>query len=172
MRQYLEAGKIVTTHGVHGEVRVYVWCDSAALFCRLKKIYLDDAGRQALDVEAVRPHKNMALLKLKGFDSIETSRKLIDRILYLDREDISLPEGTHFVSDLIGMQVVDADTPDRHYGSLIDVTDNGAHDVYHIQMADGKIGMVPAAGGMVVALDFEKQEIQIRPVKGLLDDAD
>lgn len=167
MKQYLEAGKIVTTHGVHGEVKVYPYCDSAAMFTDFSVLYFGSGGDKKLEVENVRPQNNMAIVKLKDVDSVEEARKLIDRILYFDRNDVKLDDGAHFIDDLLGSDVVDADS-DTVYGTLSDVTSNGAHDVFHIKT---KVGMryVPAVPEFVLSVEPLEKKIIVRPIPGMLD---
>lgn len=172
MKQFLEAGKAVATHGIQGELRVYPWSDSALDLCKLKTVYLDEQGKRALPVESARVHKSMALMKFQGFDSIEEARKLIDRVFYLNRDDLTLRQDSFFIADLIGMRVVDADDAHVQYGTLHDVTNNGAYDIYHIQMPGDKIGMVPAVNEMIIEINTESNVMRIRPAKGLLSDAD
>ena len=172
MKQFLEAGKAVTTHGIKGELKLYPWCDSAHDLCKLKKLYLDDKGHRPVKIESAHVHKNMVLVKFEGYNTIEEARKLIGQIFYLDRNSIELPEGVHFVVDLIGLTVIDADYPDTVYGTLIDVTETGAHGIYHIKIANGHIGMIPAVKEMIISIDVEGGTMKIRPPKGLFDDED
>lgn len=172
MKKYLEVGKAVSTHGIAGELKIYPWCDSADTLRGIKKLFLDREGKRFLDVDSLRVHKNMALVKFKKFNDINESRKLIDRIFFADRQDIPMEEGAHFVADLIGIKVVDADDPGTVYGTLSDVSRTNAHDLYHIAMPNGKTGLLPAVGEMLVSIDLAGDEMRIRPVKGLFDDAD
>ena len=170
--RYLEAGKIVTTHGLRGELKVFPWADSASDLCGIKRFYLDDGGRKTLDVETSREHKNMALIKFKGYDEIDQARKLIDRTLYLDRGDLNTEDDDYFVVDLIGLRVVDADDDKVLYGEVIDVISTGAHDIYTVKLQNGKTGMIPAVSEMIESIDLESGVIKARPAKGLLDDED
>ena len=106
MQQYLEAGRIVTTHGVVGEVKVELWCDSAAFLAACKRVYFSAQGGQAHRLLMVRAHKGMALVKLEGVTDMDQARALIGRVLYIDRADAHLPKGACFVQDLIGCQVM------------------------------------------------------------------
>lgn len=171
MKQYLEAGKIVTTHGIKGEVRIYPWCDSADTICELKRLYLDANGARGLDISAARNHKNMAVVKFKGFDTIEDSRRLVEKTVYLCRDDVKLPEGRFFISDLIGLSVRDAETGET-YGTVSDVSNLGAHDIYHVKMADGTERMIPAVPAIVVGHDLDAGVILVKPIEGMFNDAD
>ena len=82
IKQYLETGKIVGTHGIKGMVRVQPWCDSGEFLCGFKYFYLDNKGAERLEALNVQPHGNIALIAFKGTDSIEKAEKLRGRIIY------------------------------------------------------------------------------------------
>jgi 16S rRNA processing protein RimM len=164
---FLEAGQIVSTHGVRGEVRVQVWCDSPEQFSGFKHLYWDAAGTQPVRFKA-RPHKNMALVKLEGVDTVEAAQVLRGRMLYVDRRDIKLPKGHYLVQDLLGLAVVDADTGES-YGTLTDVSQTGANPVYHVQTPKGEV-LIPAIPDIIISVDTKKDILRLRPMKGLFDD--
>lgn len=166
-KPYLEAGQIVGTHGVHGEVRVQPWCDSAEQFAQFKKLYWDAQGARAVKVKA-RSHPPMALAKIDGVDTVEAAAALRGRMLYVDRRDIRLPAGYHFVQDLIGLRVVDADTGEE-YGTLTDVSQTGANAVYHMRTPKGEV-LIPAIPSVVIEIDTGADVLRLRPMKGLFDD--
>ena len=166
-KAYLEAGQIVGTHGVRGEVRVQPWCDSPEQFATFKKLYWDDAGKQPVKVKG-RPHKNIALVVLDGVTTVEQAQVLRNKMLYVDRKDLKLPKDRYLVQDLIGIQVVDADTGEE-YGTLTDVSQTGANAVYHMATDKGEI-LIPAIPDVVVKIDLKADTLYLRPMKGLLDD--
>ena len=169
LKQYLETGKIVTTHGLKGEVKVYPWCDDAEELLDFDVLYLNK-GKTALEVEdAWVQNGNMVIMKFAGIDVIEKAQELRGKVLYIDRDDVELEEGQHFVQDLLGMEVVDAD--DGHvYGKLTDVSKTGANDVYHITFPDGKVRLIPKIPQVVIDIDVEAEKMTIRPLEGLFDD--
>lgn len=166
-KQYLEAGQIVGTHGVRGEVRVQPWCDSPAQFATFKKLYWDAAGQKPVKLRS-RPHKNIALAKLDGVDTVEQAQVLRGKMLYVHRRDIKLPEGHHLVQDLIGLKVVDVDTGVT-YGTLTDVSQTGANAVYHMKTEQGEV-LIPSIPDVVISIDLKQDTLFLRPMKGLLDD--
>ena len=166
--QYLEAGQVVGTHGVRGELRVQPWCDSPAQFAPLTTLYWDEGGTP-VKVKC-RPHKNIALVKIEGIDTVQEANLLRGKVLYLDRDDITLEPGRHFIRDLIGLKVVDADTGEE-YGVLTDVSETGANDVYHMDRK-GKEILIPAIPPVIIETDVDAGIMRIRPIKGLFDDAD
>lgn len=170
-KEYIEAGKIVTTHGVRGEVKLYPWCDDPEMFLDIETIYLDAKGQKPLALEGVRFVKNMPLLKIEGVNSIDEAAKLRDKIIYIHRDDIPMEEGEYLIQDLMGLQVVDAD--DGHlYGELTQVSPTGANDVYHIRFTDGKERLIPAIPQVVIEVDLDGGVMKIRPLEGLFDDED
>lgn len=169
-KQFLEAGKIVTTHGIAGEVRVQSWCDDGVL-TGLSRLYFD-GGRQMLRVESARPHKNIIILKLEGIDDMNTAQQMRGRVLYLNRDDLELEADTYFIQDLIGCTVADYHDPSVVYGVIRDVTQTGANDVYHIETGEKKILLAPVIPDVVKNVDIDQGFILITPLEGLFDDAD
>ena len=168
MKQFLECGKIVATHGVAGEVKVQPWCDGPDFLAGFSKLYLG-AGGTSLEVERCRCHKNMAVVKFRGVDNMDAALELRGRVLWIDRAEAPMEEGEYFVQDLIGLRAVDADSG-REYGVVSDVSETGANDVYHIRFPDGNERLIPANGQVVVEIAPERGEMRIRPLKGLFDD--
>lgn len=166
-KQYLEVGRIVGTHGIRGEMRVECWANSPDFLKKFKKLWLDE-GKTALEVSC-RPHKNIALLTVKGIGSIEEADKLRGRILYIDRSDVKLEEGEHFVQDIIGLSVADAENG-TVYGVVTDVLKTGSNDVYEMKAPDGKLCYIPVIPDILDRFDFDAEKVYIRPMKGLFDD--
>lgn len=166
-KQYLEIGKIVNRHGLNGTVKVMPWCDSPELLCEFDTLY---RGRQhiAMTVERAAVQKNMVLMKFAGVDTPEAADALRNAVLYMDRSDVELDEDTHFIQDLLGMSVRDADTG-AEYGKLTDVLQTGANDVYEVTAPDGRKLLVPVIPQVVLAVDDSADIITIRPLEGLFD---
>ena len=169
-KQYLDSGKIVGTHGIKGEVRIEPWCDSPEFLCAFKKLYLDENGQTFIEVKS-RPHKNITLAKIKGVDTIEEAEKFIGKIVYINREDITLDEGVNFVQDLIGLEVKDAENG-TVYGKLTDVLRTGANDVYEITDSNNKKYLAPVIDEVVEEINVDGGFVLIRPMKGIFDDED
>ncbi len=168
-KQFLDSGKIVGTHGIRGEVRIDPWCDSPAFLAAFKTLYLDERGETAIKVKS-RPHKNITLAKIEGVDTIEAAERLRGKIVYINRDDIQLGEGVHFVQDLIGLEVRDFDSGVL-YGVISDVLRTGANDVYEIRQ-NGKTYLAPVIDEVVREIDVEGGVVRITPMKGIFDDAD
>ena len=168
MKQFLEIGKIVAVQGLKGEVRVEAWCDSKEFLCEFDTLYFDK-GAKEVEIQRAHPHKNIVLMKIKGVDTVEQAQLLRNKILYMDRNDVELEEGSFFVQDLIGLEVVDGDSGES-YGKICDVTETGANDVYHIKDSDGKIRLIPAIPDVVLNTDIEAGKMTIHVLEGLFDE--
>lgn len=167
LKEYLEAGKIVGTHGIRGEVRVDPWCDSPAFLAKFKTLYFEE-GKEKIAVTG-RPHKNIVLMKLKGVETIEQAELLRGKVLYINRKDVKLPKGKNFVQDLIGCKVIDIDN-NTEYGVVADVFKTGANDVYTVKSPEGKDYLIPVIDSVVIEKNVEKGIILIRPMEGLFDE--
>lgn len=165
-KEYLEAGKIVTTHGIKGEVKIMPYCDSPELLCEFDRLFIGK-NHEEIIVERSRVFKNMVIAKLEGIDTPEAAEKLRNKLLYMHRDDLELDEDTYFIQDLIGIEVVDADT-EQLYGTISDVMQTGANDVYVIKGSDREY-LVPAIADVVVSTDLGGNLMKIRPLDGLFD---
>lgn len=169
-KQYLEVGKVVGTHGIQGEMRVQPWSDSPDFLAGFRTFFLDGAGSEKISVCSVRPHGNLVLVKAEGVDSIEGAERFRGRVLFINRDDIALEEGRHFVEDLLGCTVLDADSG-KVLGQISDVSATGANDVWHISRG-GKEYLIPVIPEVVLSVDTDREEVVIRPLKGIFDDED
>ena len=169
-KQFLDSGKIVGTHGIKGEVRIEPWADSPEFLCAFKKLYLDERGETAIKVKS-RPHKNITLCKIEGIDTIEAAERLRGKTVYINRDDINLGEGVHFVQDLLGLEIRDADSG-KVYGTLTDVLRTGANDVYEITDGSGKTYLAPVIDEVVTEINVDGGYVLLRPMKGIFDDED
>ena len=170
MKKYLEIAKIVSTHGIRGEMRCQYYCDTPEVLCEFDSLYLGK-DKTPVTVERAFVQKNVVVLRLKGITTVEQAQPLIGKILYLDRDDAELGEDLFFIQDIIGLTVKDADTGEV-YGRITDVYQNGAADVFSIKKPDGRELMFPNISEVVISTDIEGGEMMIRPLKGLFDDED
>ena len=166
-KDLLELGKVAAIHALKGEIRLQPWCDTPDFAAGFKKVYLDG---NPVKVRSARPHKNIVIMQLQGIDTPEAAQALVNKVLYISRDQVKLPEGTYFVADLIGLKVVDADDENIVYGELTEVSPTGANDVYHIRFADGKTRYIPAIPQVVIETDLKSGIMRIRPLEGLFDD--
>ncbi len=171
LKQFLETGQITGTHGVRGEVRVHPWSDSPEFVTKFKRLYLNDTGDNYIDVERARVHGNMVIMKIKGVDDIPAAERYRNKVLFVSRKDAKIDNDAVFVQDLIGCNVFDADS-DMCYGTVSDVSQTGANDVWHIKGMDGTETLIPAIPDVVIEVDAANDRVVIRPLKGLFGDED
>lgn len=168
MKQFLEVGKIINTHGIRGELKIQPWCNNVDFIKQLDTLYLDENGTNALEVVSVREHKNCAVVRFSGIDSIEIAEKYKNRVLYCNRDDAEIDEGTNYIQDIIGCTVKDINN-NVEYGKVLDVLNYGASDILEIEK-DGKKNYVPLIEDIVKKIDCESSVIEIIPMKGLFDE--
>ena len=169
IKEFLEVGQIVGTHGIHGEMRLNPWADSPEFLKQFKTLYYDKNGEKSVKVLAARPHGNVVILKLDGIETVEAASAMRNRVLYIRRADAKLAEGSYFIEELIGCKVIDADDENISYGTLTDVSETGANDVWHIDR-NGTEYLIPAIPDVVVNVDVANNTVVIRPLKGIFDD--
>lgn len=158
--KFIEAGKIVNTHGVKGEVKVAVWLDSAEYFCSFKTLYVDD---KALKVVSARPHKGFAIVKIDGVDDINAAMCLKNKTVSISRKDARLPKGGYFLQDIIGAEVVTEGG--EAVGVLKDILETPASLIYIVSGETEH--MIPAVPEFVLKTDAENGRITVRLIEGM-----
>jgi len=169
MEDLLQVGIITSTHGVRGEVKVYPTTDNPRRFRRLKEVVLD-TGREKLnlEIEGVKFFKQFVILKFKGLDNINDIEKYRQKSLYVTRKNaVRLQRDEYFIADLIGLKVQDEDGAEL--GTVKDVIETGANDVYEVEMADGRSLLLPAIKQCILNVDVENGTMQVHVLEGLLD---
>ena len=168
MEDLLKVGVITTTHGVRGEVKVYPTTDEPERFLELDYVLLD-TGRELrkLEIKNVKFFKNLVILKFKGVDNINDIEKYKGRDLWIPREEgQELEEDEYYIADLLGMSVVLEDGQES--GTLKDVMETGANDVYIIDSAEHGEVLLPAIKECILDVDLEKNVMTIHLMKGLI----
>lgn len=165
---YIETGEIISIHGINGEVKVYPWADYPEFLEEFDTFYIkkNKMHFQRMTAESVRTHKNVVLIKFEGIDNTELARNLIGKVLYLDRDEIELEEGTFFVADLIGCKIVNYET-EEEIGVVTDVKNLGASDIYYIKAKDGGEYMFPAVDEFLMGTDIENKTIRVKVIEGM-----
>ena len=169
MEDLLQVGIITSTHGVRGEVKVYPTTDDPRRFRRLKEVVLDTGKEKMnLEIEGVKFFKQFVILKFKGLDNINDTEKYRQKSLYVTRKNaVRLQRDEYFIADLIGLKVQDEDG--KELGTVKDVIETGANDVYEVEMADGKSLLLPAIKQCILNVDVENGTMQVHVLEGLLD---
>lgn len=161
--QYLEVGKVTNVHGLMGEVRVQPWADSPDFLCQFKTLYVDKA-HWPIRVERARVHKNMVILKLEGVTDVNGALAMRNAVLYIDRKDANLPEGSFFLADLIDMEV--RDTQGKVLGKIADVLTLPANNVYVVRGGEREI-MIPAVDQFVKEVNVDEGYMTVALIEGM-----
>ena len=163
MKQFLETGEIVNTHGIRGEVKVLPWADAPEFLLEFDEVYID--GR-VYEIEFARVQKTCVLLKLEGIDTVEDATKLRGKVVSVDRTDIELEEGSYFIADLIGLPVF---ANGEEIGKITEVLTPPGNDVYVVRGAHQY--MIPVVQEFVLDVDLERG-VQVHLIEGMQTDAD
>ncbi len=169
MEQFLRVGVISSTHGIRGEVKVYPTTDDPERFLDLDEVILD-TGREhkILEIEGVKFFKNQVILKFKGYDNINNIEKYLKKDLLVDREHaVELGENENFIADLIDMEVVTDEG--KVLGTLTDVIETGANDVYAVKTPEGKEILLPAIRDCILDVNVDEKRMTVHVMEGLLD---
>ena len=164
---YLECGRITTTHGVRGAVKIEPWCDSPEVLASLPCVYFKKGEvYSAVKILKASVFKRFVIATLEGVKDIDAASALREKVVFAAREDLPLEEGDNFIADLIGLPVIDAESG-RVYGTLSGVINNGATDIYEIETPSGQ-RLMPAVDEFVRSIDDEKG-IFITPIEGMFE---
>ena len=160
-QQYIEAGKIVNTHGVRGEVKVQPWDVSSELLCGFKTFYMDGAPFRPT---SKRVQGDMVLMKLPEVDDMDAAAALKRKVLSIRRNDVQLKPGEHFDAEIIGMNVYNY-FPHTYIGTVVDV-------LYKVK-GEEKTYLIPAVKDIFITdIDEEAREISVHMIEGLETDED
>lgn len=159
---YIEAGEIVTTHGVRGEVKVLSWLDSPEMLCEFDRCRIE--GKEYA-MDSVRVQKTCNLVKLQGVDTMEDAQKLRGKTMELYREDIS--DELIFSSELVDVEVY---ADGACIGKIKEVLDYPGNSVYVVQ--GEREYLIPAVKEFILSTDLERNQMQVKLLKGMASDED
>ena len=159
--QFIEAGEIVTTHGVRGEMKVLPWADGPDFLCEFDRVRI---GGKDYNVENCRVQKTCNLLKIEGVDTMEAAQAMRGKTVEIYRCDA--PEGLIFAAELMGMTVL---CDGNEIGKITDVLDYPGNKVYVVK--GEKEYMIPAVKAFILDTDMEKEIMQVRLIEGMETDA-
>jgi len=158
--QFIEAGEIVTTHGVRGEVKVLCWLDDPEMLCEFDRCRI--AGKD-YTMDQVRVQKTCNLVKLSGIDSMEAAQAMRGKVIELYREDID--DEVIFAAELIGMEVY---AQDKLIGKIKEVLDYPGNSVYVVK---GEYEyMIPAVKQFILDTDMDSNRMQVKLIEGMRSD--
>ena len=169
MEDILQVGILSSTHGVHGEMKVFPTTDDVNRFKRLKNVLLETQdGHKELEIERVRFFKQFVIIKFKGCDSINDIEKYKGKSIFVTRENaVRLGKDEYFIADLIGLAVKDED--DVILGEIRDVLETGANDVYVVKRDGKKDLLIPAIKQCILDVDTAAGIMKVHLLEGLDD---
>ncbi len=168
MTEYFEIGQIVNTFGIKGMVKIKPFTDDINKFDKLKKIYIKKENtKKEYQIEEVKYHKQMVLMKLKGINTPEEADLLRGSYLIINREDEEpLEEGTYYIVDLLGSEVYTDE--DVLLGKLEDIYNTGSNDIYVVKDELGKQVLLPAISDVIKNIDIKNKKVTVHIVPGLM----
>lgn len=168
MNDFLEVGQIVNSYGIKGFFKVVPFTDDITRFDNLKTIYIEKNKKmEEKEIEEVKYHKHLVLLKIKGIDDINDTEQYKNCILKIDRNDaVELPEDTYFITDMIGIEVYTEEN--ELLGNLVDIFPTGSNDVYVVKNELGKQILLPAIGEVIKNVNIEEKKMIVRLIPGLV----
>ncbi len=169
MKDYLIIGKLGGAHGVRGEVKVIPLTDDVRRFSSLKKCMILDEKehiKENREVEKSRVDASRTLVKFKGIDDRDEVSKLTGYYIGVSREDaVKLPEGRYFISDLIGLVVVDESRGDL--GTIKDIINSGASDIIIVKRKGKNELLIPYLNAIVKSVDLSSGKMDVVLPEGL-----
>ena len=174
LTELYQVGAITQTHGIRGEVKVFPMTDDVSRFKNMKELILDTGKEQiVLEVTSARPQKNLVILKFKGIDNINDVEKYKGCGLFVTKENrVKCKKDEYFIADLIGLRAIDEEG--EAFGTISDVIQTGANDVYVVTTKQGEEVMIPAIKDCILEVSVEEQDgqagyVRIHLLPGLLD---
>ena len=164
----LEIGQIVNTFGIKGMVKVKPFTDDIGRFDELKTVYVEKNSTQTeYEIEEVKYHKDMVLIKFKGIDKVEQAEMLRNSYLTISRDSVEkLEEGRYYIVDLLGLEVY---TDEQVLlGTLEDIFNTGSNDIYVVKDKQGKQILLPAIQDVIKQIDIENKKIIVHILPGLI----
>ena len=159
---FIQAGRIVNTHGVRGEVRIEVWLDSPAYLKTFPRIFVDGEEKRILSAFV---HKQFLVALLEGVSDVNAAMLLKGKTVTVARTDARLPKGGYFLQDLIGAEVRSEDG--ISVGTLTEILEKPASDVYVVTDAEGKEHLIPAVPAFVLSADADAGVVTVRMIEGM-----
>ena len=164
----LEIGQIVNTFGIKGMVKVKPFTDDIRRFDELKTVYVEkNSTKTEYEIEEVKYHKDMVLIKFKGIDKVEQAEMLRNSYLTVSRDSVEkLEEGRYYIVDLLGLEVY---TDEQILlGTLDDIFNTGSNDIYVVKDKQGKQILLPAIQDVIKQIDIENKKIIVHLLPGLI----
>ncbi len=159
-KRFLEAGRIVNTHGTHGEVKIQPWADSADFLTDFENIYIDGAPLRVINA---RVHKGFVIAILEGVEDINSAMRLKNKVISIERSSAKLPDGSFFIQDVFGVEVYDSEG--LKLGKVSDVLFMPSHNIYVV--TGEREYLIPAVPEFVTDLDIPGGRMTVKLIDGM-----
>ena len=168
MTKYLEIGQIVNTFGIKGMVKVMPFTENIERFSKMKTVYVKNKKEnKKYEIEEVKYHKNIVLIKFKGIENPEQADLLRQSYLLVDRADEEpLEEGTYYIVDMIGLEVYTDEG--ELLGILEDIFNTGSNDIYVVKNELGKQILLPSIPDVIKKIDMPNKKVIVHLLPGLV----
>lgn len=161
----LEIGKIVNTHGIRGEVKIQPWCDEPELFDELEYLFIEG---EKYNIVRNRFHKTCQIVQLENVNNIDDAERFKNKIVYINRDALELPEGRYYIADIEGLTVKEQNG--RILGVVDEIIKTGSNDVYSLKDTfNKKPVLIPVIEGVVLETNIDGGYIVVKLPKGLID---
>lgn len=160
-KRFLEAGKIVNTHGLRGEVRIQPWCDSPEFLCGFERLYINETPFRVL---SARVHKGMVIVLFEEVSAVGTAMALKNSVVCIERDEVKLEEGGYFIADIIGLPVFDEESG-AQIGTLSDVLEYPASRIFVISGETERL--VPDVPEFIKKVDTAEGKITVHLIEGM-----
>ena len=170
MAKYISVGKILNFHGIKGEAKIGFTKNQEDFFCSLKEVFVKtDNDYRSLKIESVRLHKNFALVKFEGINSINELLDYKGAFLYVEEETIreNLEEDEFLIDELVGLEVFDEN--DKKLGFVVGVSNNGASDLLSVKTNSKKVVLIPFVKAIVTDVSIRDKKVVIKNIEGLIE---
>ena len=160
IKQFIEAGKIINTHGTRGEVKIESWLDSPAFLSSFPRLFLLD---REVKMISARVHKGFVVAHLEGIDDMNAAMALKETVVSIDRSDAHLPKGSYFLCDIIGAEVWDENG--NVVGTLEEIEETPAAPLYIVRGSEEHL--IPGVPEFIKAVDVEKSIVTVHLIEGM-----
>ncbi len=171
MSKFISVGKVLNFHGIQGEAKIGFSKNQEDFFCGLKKVFVKSGNDDysPLKIKSVRLHKNFALVKFEGINSIDDIMEYKGQLLFVEEETIreSLDEDEFLIDELVGLDVVDVNG--AKLGFIVGVSNNGATDLLSVKTKSKNISLVPFVKAIVTDVSLKERKVTINNLEGLLE---
>lgn len=170
MTKFISVGKILNFHGIQGEAKVGFSRNQEDFFCGLKEVFVKNHDEYApLKIKSVRLHKNFAIVKFDGINSIDELLDYKGSLLFVEENTIreALEEDEFLIDELVGLDVVDE--KGEKVGFVIGVSNNGATDLLSVKTKSKNVSLVPFVKAIVTDVSLKEKKITINNIEGLLE---